>query len=91
MKRNLSNLEPMHYEAMICWMEWKKDDARYMCPWDEGCSDRNKLCKDIFPRLPETIGCSAYQYQYQCPCSAYSYKYVRRVIRGILKDREDAS
>ena len=91
MKRNLTNLNSDHYEAMEHWIDIKKIDATFQCPWVwwKGCSAGNKFCKDIFPRLSLRLRKDGDNYK--CPCSAYSYKYVRRVIRGILKDREDAS
>lgn len=88
MKRNLTNLKRKHYRAMKRWMGKKKKYAMYNCPWIYmswswiGCKKNSKLCKSIFPRLPV----SEHDGNFRCPCNVYSYKYVRRVIRTILRN-----
>lgn len=90
MKRNLTNLKRKHYRAMKRWMGKKDAFSALHCPWESmywygGCIGvGEKLCKGIFPKLG-TNGTGAYI----CPSNAYSYKYVRKVIRGILKNREE--
>lgn len=91
MKRNLTNLKRKHYRAMKRWMDLKGKIARFNCPWMDmfwykGCDrEGEKLCQSILPGL-----ISKYQrgkeYDDRCPCTIYSYKYIRRVIRTILRN-----
>lgn len=95
MKRNLTNLKRKHYRALKRWMGKKKIDAVANCPWRKiltyrgcGCVG-GELCKSIFPRLPRHSFDTWYNENYACPCRTYSYKYVRKVIRTILKAHND--
>ena len=76
MKREIASI--LEQDQIAEWLisEDKVHDCPFgsekRCIWDEGYI----FCKKFFPRLKEA-----------CPCKVYSLKYVKRVARGLIKEK----
>jgi hypothetical protein len=64
------------------WLELDRFRKKSVCPFDYwdgvGCYDDRVECRFLFKNLKD----------HQCPCTQYLRKYVERVAKKFIKDRE---